>query len=220
MATGAQSKLEVGSEERPSSGSPPKDPPPPVAETDNSIATLALNFRYVAAWNEVSTRIGLRQNALTIYVTLSTGILTILATAPKSGFPIDVNVFSLLMPVVSTFLSLLNYKHDKTIANLRRFMRECENSGSAERLKLPGYNLDDRYRKKAEKYRNLHDVSAFILIMLFNSLGLYIAYYSVPSISDLTRWPIAVYFGLTGWSIYLVMHSIFRPDINANISQE
>jgi hypothetical protein len=218
MASSAQNKTGAGSEKPPASGPPPAGLPPSGTDADNSIATLALNFRYVAAWNEVSTRIGLRQNALTIYVTLSTGILTILATAPKGGFPIDVNTFSMLMPVVSTFLGLLNLKHDKTIALLRKFMRECESNGVAERLKLPGYNLDDRYRKKAERFRKFHDYSAALLIFLFNGIGLYIAYYSVPTVSDLTRWPIAIYVGFTFFSIYLVMHSTFRPDADPKTS--
>lgn len=218
MARSGENWIGAATEKWPSGGPPVDGSPPSGADSDNSIVTLAQNFRYVAAWNEVSTRIGLRQNALTIFVTLSTGILTILATAPKTGFPIDVNTFSLLMPVVSIFLGLLNFKHDKTIALLRQFMRECERSGSAERLKLPGYNLDDRYRTRAEALRNFHDYSAALLILLFNGLGLFIAYYSVPSVSDLRGWPIFVYVAVTISSIVLVMHSTFRRDVDQRAS--
>ena len=174
--------------------------------------TLALNYRYMGAWNEVSTRIGLRQNAVTMYVTLSSAILTILASAPRIGLPIDIYTFSLLVPGISLFLGLLNFKHDKTIALLREFMRECERSGSAKRLNLVGYNSNPHYRKFAVKYRNLHDVSAALLILIFNGIGLFVAYNVYPSVSDITRWPIVVYVAVTFLSIYLVMHSTFKSD--------
>jgi hypothetical protein len=150
------------------------------ASPDSILSTLALNYRYSGAWMEVNTRIALRQNAVTMYVTLSSAILTILATAKKIDFPIDINTFSLLMPAVSLFLGLLNYKHDNTIAVLRAFMRECERGGDATRLRLVGYNTDSHFRNPAEFYRNFHDASAALLIFVFNMIGLVIASTSFP----------------------------------------
>lgn len=216
MARSGENWIGAATEKGPSGGPPVDGSPPSGADSDNSIVTLAQNYRYVAASNEVSTRIGLRQNALTIFVTLSTGILAILATAPRTGFPIDVNFLTLLMPAVSFFLALLNFKHDKTIALLRQFMRECERSGSAVRLGLPGYNL--AYRTRAEALRNFHDYSAALLILVFNGLGLFIAYHSVPSMSDLRGLAIVVYIGVTIGSIVLVMHSTFRRDVDQRAS--
>ena len=179
----------------------------PLTDAEQALATVTLNYRYSGAWHEVGTRIALRQNAVTMYVTLSSAILTILSTASRLNFPIDLNMFSLLMPAVSFFLALLNFKHDKTIALLRNFMRECERSGAAERLNLVGYNLNPRFREDAEWYRNLHDVSAALLIIVFNGIGLIIAYYSFPTLFDPTRWPIFVYVGGMLISLALVMHS-------------
>ena len=41
----------------------------------STVGTVALNYRYFGCWNEVNARIAQRQNAVTVYVTLSSGLL-------------------------------------------------------------------------------------------------------------------------------------------------
>jgi hypothetical protein len=178
-----------------------------------AINTLSINYRYIGAWNEVGTRLALRQNALTMYVTLASAILTILATSQRIGIPFDVSIFSLTMPAISLFLAFLNFKHDKTILLLRSFLRECENNGISAELRLPGYNSIDFYRQNAEWYRNFHDYSAAILILMFSALGFDIAYSSFPYLFDPKGWPAFLYIILSFISILFVIHtSMTRND--------
>jgi hypothetical protein len=87
---------------------------------------VGMNYRYTSAWNEVNARIAKRQNAVTIFVSLSTAIITVLVTSARWDTPINTNIFSLLLPVVSLAFGLLNYKRDMTIALLRDFLADCE----------------------------------------------------------------------------------------------
>ncbi len=58
---------------------PTKGPLSPSPDTQAALGTVALNYRYFGSWNEVNARIAQRQNAVTVFVTLSIAILTILA---------------------------------------------------------------------------------------------------------------------------------------------
>lgn len=166
-----------------------------------AVATVALNFRYVAAWNEISARIAQRQNAITIYATVSGVFLTILAGATIQKFDrTAVGFFSLLLPILSLCFAFLNYKHNETITLLREFLAECEQMGEAEPLKLPHYNSDPRYRIRADQYRRWHDFSAALLIVLFNAIGLWFGYIFSSSLLDLQKWPVILYCILWFWS--------------------
>lgn len=167
-----------------------------------NIATVNLNFRYIAAWNEVSARIAQRQNAITIYATGSGLFLTILAgaTVPESVDRTVVSLFSLLLPILSLCFAFLNYKHNETITLLREFLAECEQKGDAIPLKLPNYNSGD-YRVRADQYRRWHDFSAALLIVLFNVLGLYFGYLISSSVLDLQKLPVVLYFVLWFWAL-------------------
>lgn len=193
------------------------------------IGTVSLNYRYVAAWSEVNARIGLRQNALTIYVTLSAAIITILATVPSDRFPIPTAAFALFLPLFSLFFGLLNYKHDMTIALLREYLRQCELKGYGEDQEfLPGYNSHSGFKAHAEKYRGLHDWAATLLILMFNILGAVVAYQSLGEVMPWHGWPVLGYVGAAAWSMFLVLKrheppmeiDTLRPDRQASATQE
>lgn len=173
-------------------------------EQVSALTTVAMNFRYVAAWNEVSARIAQRQNAITIYATGSGLFLTILAgaTVPQSIDRTVVSIFSLLLPILSLCFAFLNYKHNETINLLREFLAECERKGDAASLQLPTYNSHDgHYRARADQYRRWHDFSAVLLIILFNVIGLYFGYILSSSLLDLQKWPVVLYFIIWFWSV-------------------
>lgn len=173
------------------------------------VDTVGLNYRYASAWNEVNARIAQRQHAVTIYVTLMTAILTVMIASARSASPIDPNIFSLLIPVISFVFGALNHKHDKTIALLRHFLEVCERKGAG--LDLPGYNSDSRFRAHADSARKFHDFSCGVLVVLFNALGLLIAVRAYPDVLRPTGWPIAVYVVGTLLSIALVAKASILP---------
>lgn len=185
---------------------------PITAEASVPIETVWMNYRYVSAWSEVNARIAQRQNAVNIFVTLSTAIVTVLLTSRRTEMPLDPNLFSLLIPVVSLVFGFLNYKHDKTIALLRDYMAECETHNSNE-LKLLAYNSSKKYRKYADEARSFHDYSCAGLIVIFNGLGVYVAYQTYPDVFRLTGYPVLVYLVVAVISVGLVIRSTVRPHV-------
>jgi hypothetical protein len=177
---------------------------------DRSSQTVAMNYRYAGAWNEVSARIQLRQNALMMYVTLSCAILTIVSTKTvgDKSIPvaIDPSLLSLLMPAISMFLGFLYANHDRTIDLLRGFLSDCETAGAGSTLL--GYNSIPKYRSKADAIRKMHDYSAIILILFFNGLCFFVARSSREELFDFTKWPVPIYLAFTLLSIGLVVRAI------------
>lgn len=179
------------------------------AHLDASAQIVWMNYRYSAAWQEVCTRIAQRQNALNIFVTLATGIVTILLASPSTGTTLNPNLFSMLLPLVSLAFGMLNYKHDRTIALLRAYLTECELylNGDA----LPGYNSSQHYKQHAEFTRRFHDYSCGFLLLFFNIFGFYSAHKAYPAVFTITGWPVFLYFALVLVSFWLVMQSTIRP---------
>lgn len=187
------------------------------------IETVSLNYRYVSAWNEVNSRIAQRQNAVTIFVTLSSIIVTVLLSGnhPVGSSSNQLNtfalldpaLFSLLLPVISIVFGFLNYKHDKTIALLRYFLSECEalTSKNYPAIQVIDYNSSDYFRKYADSARRFHDYSCLALIVIFNVLGVLVIEKAYPSAFEWTGWPIFAYCSMAIFSIFLVMRSTWWP---------
>lgn len=131
------------------------------------------NYRFVAAYQEVNARIAQRQQALTLYVTLTVSLLAALvALKPGEGsdkLPIEWLVLG--FPVASTCLAFLNYKAECAITNLRHFISTLERLNSAHET-LPSYNTDPRWAMGANKARRFHDFAAAVLVVGGNSIGL------------------------------------------------
>lgn len=131
------------------------------------------NYRFVAAYQEVNTRIGQRQQALTLYVTLIVSLLAALvALKPGEGsgrLPIEWLVLG--FPVASTCLAFLNYKAERAISNLRQFLSTLERLNNAHE-ELPSYNTDPRWSAGANKARRFQDFAAAILVAGGNAIGL------------------------------------------------
>jgi hypothetical protein len=179
-----------------------------------------MNFRYAAVWNEVNSRIALRQNAVTMFVTLSCAIITIMLTqgtgtqTPNQNSLAIINprYFSGLMPCVSIVFALLNYKHDKTIALLRQFLKEAEELMTVEYdLKLLGYNSDTLYRPVADDVRKLHDFTCAALIALFNGVAGFVAFGVLPNESRVSGALLTFYFLVVVACIIGVMRSTWWP---------
>lgn len=131
------------------------------------------NYRFIAAYNEVNARIAQRQKALALYVTLVVSLLAALV-ALKPGesrgeVPIEWLMFG--FPVASLSLAFLNYKAERAITNLRRFLSALEQLEDAHLL-LPSYNTHQEWAIGANKARRFHDYATAILVAGGNLIGL------------------------------------------------
>jgi hypothetical protein len=131
------------------------------------------NYRFIAANQEVNARIAQRQQALTLYVTLTVSLLAALvALKPGEGsekLPIEWLVLG--FPVASTCLAFLNYKAERAISNLRQFLSALERLGDAHEI-LPSYNTDPKWAMGANKARRFQDYAAAVLVVAGNAIGL------------------------------------------------
>lgn len=179
------------------------------AEVSNpAVDVVSMNYRYAGAWHEVNARIAQRQNALNIYVSLASGIVGILFAASRTA-----TSFVWLLPVISVAFAFLNYKHDVTIALLRRFMAECErhNLDKHPSLAMVGYNSSAFYMKLADGARKFHDLSSAALILLFNAIGAVVAYKSAPDNFVHSTWAMGGYFAVALFAMWLVTRASWRP---------
>lgn len=131
------------------------------------------NYRFMAASQEINSRISQRQQALGLYVTLTVGLLaTLVALKPgNTGGELPVEWLVLGFPVASTCLVFLNYKAELAITNLRRFLSELERLDNAHQ-RLPSYNTDPKWAKTANEARRFHVFAAAILVVGANTIGL------------------------------------------------
>ncbi|WP_050976129.1 hypothetical protein [Azoarcus olearius] len=145
-------------------------PPPPAAGRG---LIVDANYRFIAAYQEVNARIAQRQQALGLYVSLTIGLLAVLvALRPEAGRPsLPVEWLALGFPVTSATLVFLNYKAERALTNLRRFLSQLERLNDAH-LTLPSYNTDPRWTQSANQARRYHDYASATLVATANTLAL------------------------------------------------
>ncbi|MHB1676932.1 MAG: hypothetical protein ACYCSS_05260 [Sulfuriferula sp.] len=146
------------------------------------------NFRYLSAYNELVARISQRQQTLTLFVAIFTGLVTALI-ATRDIFKTDHTSIAWLMigfPFASIALTLLNYKYESLISLLRRYLADLERVKDAH-LHFPSYNCDAFYIKNANLARHFHDLTCAALILAYNivSIGIYIAISSTSAFYQL-----------------------------------
>ena len=131
------------------------------------------NYRFIAAYQEVNARVSQRQQALNLYVSLVVSLLAALvALQPASGTGASLPAEWLVLgfPVATLSLALLNFKAERAITNLRRFLAELERFDGAH-LALPSYNSDPRWITSANAARRFHDHAATLLATGGLSIG-------------------------------------------------
>jgi hypothetical protein len=131
------------------------------------------NYRFIAAYQEVNARISQRQQALALYVTLVVSLLAALVALKPGEAEADVPVEWLIagFPVASICLAFLNYKAERAITNLRRFLSALEQLNNAHE-DLPSYNTHPTWALGANKARRFHDYAAAVLVAGGNIIGL------------------------------------------------
>jgi hypothetical protein len=136
-------------------------------------AFVDANYRFIAAYQEVNSRIVQRQQALALFVTLTATLLAgLLALHPGENgrqLPVEWLVFG--FPVTSLCLAFLNYKAERAITNLRSFLSALEKLDDAHE-RLPSYNTDPRWARGVNKVRRFHDIAAAILATGANGIGI------------------------------------------------
>lgn len=136
-------------------------------------SSVDANYRFIAASQEVNARINQRQHALALYVTLVVSLLAALvALKPSEGNSTAPIEWLLLgFPVASVCLAFLNFKAERAITNLRRFMSALERLENAHES-LPSYNTHPKWAMGANKARRFHDYAAAVLVAGGNTVGL------------------------------------------------
>jgi len=136
-------------------------------------SSVDANYRFIAASQEVNARITQRQQALALYVTLVVSLLAALVALKPNEAKSSVPAEWLLLgfPVASVCLAFLNYKAERAITNLRRFMSALERLDDAHEI-LPSYNTHAKWAAGANKARRFHDYAAAVLVAGGNAIGL------------------------------------------------
>lgn len=131
------------------------------------------NYRFVAAYQEVNARISQRQQSLNLYVSLVVALLAALVALKPgaSGAELPIEWLVLGFPVASTSLAFLNFKAERAISNLRRFLSQLEQLGDVHE-QLPSYNTDPQWAQGANKARRFHDYASVVLVAGGNAIGL------------------------------------------------
>lgn len=142
---------------------------------------VTANYRYISAYNELNARTSQRQQALTIFITFFIGLLAALIAAHNATAQENSHIEWILFgfPVASATFAFLNYKYERIITNLRRFLSalECHNNAH---LDIPSYNTDLRWINDSNHARRFHDYACAILILACNSIGVSAFYVLFP----------------------------------------
>jgi len=145
---------------------------------------VSANYRYIAAYNEVVARISQRQQTLTLFVAIFTGLVTALV-AGRDLFRMQAVALDWLMigfPAASVALTMLNSKYERLLSILRGYLASLERVQNAHLL-LPSYNCNVDLVSQANAARRQHDLTCATLIIAYNVVALGI-YYSVASHQD------------------------------------
>lgn len=158
-------------------------------------SSVDANYRFIAASQEVNARISQRQQALALYVTLVVSLLAALvALKPtESNSVVPAEWLLLGFPVASACLAFLNYKAERAITNLRRFMSALERLQNAHEI-LPSYNTHSKWAIGANKARRFHDYAAAVLVAGANTVGIEAALKIYPQ--RLAEAPITFWFSV------------------------
>jgi len=174
------------------------------------------NYRFIAAYQEVNARIAQRQQALTLYVSLVVSLLAAMVAlksgAESASLPVEWLVLG--FPVASTCLVFLNYKAERAITNLRRFLSALERLDDAHH-RLPSYNTDPHWAVGANKARRFHDYATAVLVAGGNAIGLGASYRIYPerlAESPAAVWVTAVVTVVMIFTVLVTPRWSYTPD--------
>ena len=189
---------------------------PPISNIGGEHVTA--NYRYIAAYNEVVARISQRQQTLTLFVAIFTGLVTALI-ASRELFRTQAMALDWLMvgfPAASISLSLLNSKYERLLSILRGYLAALERVRDAHLL-LPSYNCDATLTAQANSARRHHDITCATLIVAYNLVALGI-FSSITPVANAVYY--AVLTGVGGVALVCAIAQIrmggrrYQPTLN------
>jgi len=164
-----------------------------------------LNSRYVSAYNEISTRIAKRQNAIVIYIS----IMAVVVSFANTEFGrTNIYLLGAIIPILTFVFMFLNLKHDSTILKLREFLYSCERFTKEQHpdfANMPAYHLERVYISAASKIRQFHDYAIALLILFTNGIALAIIIKSNPTEIHWFDWPFVIYYSFVFESAFFVI---------------
>lgn len=180
---------------------------------------VTANYRFVGAYQEVNTRIAQRQQALTIYVSLSLSLLAALVALKPgiSGLVVPIEWLVMGFPLASVFLVMMSYKSERALTNLRRFLCVLERLGNEDE-KIPSYNADPRWSTDANHARQFQDYAAALLVLGGNLIGLGAAAKIYPmrfAENPVAMWIAALLAMVSFFSLLLIPKLSFSPSVEA-----
>lgn len=167
-----------------------------MAQFISSSDHVSANYRYIAAYNEVNARIAQRQHALSIYIALVVGLIAAIVASQQLEDQ-SVLLTEWLMygfPVASTCLTLLNYKYEQILTNLRQYLSELERLNNTT-MNLPSYNTEMRWAIEANKARRFHSFACAVLVAACHAIALKVFYRIYPerfTVSSPVAWATVV----------------------------
>jgi hypothetical protein len=156
------------------------------------------NFRYLSAYNELVARISQRQQTLTLFVAIFTGLVTAIV-ASREMFKANHPTVAWIMvgfPFASIALTMLNFKYEMLISLLREYLAELERVKDSH-LSYPSYNCDPGYMKRANQARHFHDLTCAMLILAYNvaAIGIYMSLSGETESNQLVVWGVGIIAG-------------------------
>ena len=150
-----------------------------------------LNSRYNNAWAEVNTRLHLRQNAITVYVTLMSLVIVGMGLRDKDGGFVA-PWLAWFVPIFSVLFSVMVYMHDSIIKNLCKFIRYCEQKDNPEGV-IPNYLSSSEFSVHDNQVRVYHHIACAILIFCMNVLALSVFHFTAgPAYPQQEPWVMTV----------------------------
>lgn len=177
---------------------------------------VTANYRYISAYNKLNARTSQRQQALTIFITFFIGLLAALIAAHNATPNLNSHIEWILFgfPVASATFAFLNYKYERIITNLRRFLSSLERYHDAH-LEIPSYNTNEQWVNDSNHARRFHDYACAILILACNSIGISAFYVLFPE--HVQKAYLVIFFVIVVAMLCAILHWFlpkfgYRPD--------
>lgn len=143
-----------------------------------TIQSVSIDARFTAVWGEINTRLALRTQNISNFITLMIIVATISQIKIEG---LDTKWIVLCVPVVSLMSSMTNYMHSRIIQNLTHYLEDLEHLNNSH-SRLPNYLTDADYYKSDDKAMRLQQVVFLLLMALFNLLAYLFEYFLKPEI--------------------------------------
>lgn len=147
---------------------------------DEPATHVNVDQRYLGAWNEINTRIALRQSLITIYTSLA--LASIGAPLLQSGHN-GLWRLAYAVPPLSILFAMLLRMHERMIQLLNLYLIEWDERSAVEpRLR---YFSGEQWATQVARIRRSNDLVCFALVLGLNGVAGFVVYFG-PRSAELT----------------------------------